>query len=229
MPDANTHFVLGNPLRPPFAEHLKVAVFATGCFWGSEKSFWRLPGVYSTAVGYVGGQTPSPTYEQVCSGRSGHAEAVHVVYDPVRISYADLLANFWQSHDPTQGMRQGNDAGSQYRSGIYCIEDVQQQLAERSRDAFQTVVPKKPITSEIKKIVPSEFHFAEDYHQQYLAKPGNRQYCSAQPLGLQLPDFKSWGGDLTEHAPKLPDWFWLKYGPQPGRTIAGPNEQITLS
>eukprot|EP00241_Pyramimonas_parkeae_P010678 CAMPEP_0114252226 /NCGR_PEP_ID=MMETSP0058-20121206/15720_1 /TAXON_ID=36894 /ORGANISM="Pyramimonas parkeae, CCMP726" /LENGTH=230 /DNA_ID=CAMNT_0001366139 /DNA_START=267 /DNA_END=959 /DNA_ORIENTATION=- len=228
MQVTNQHFITKNPIQPPFPENMKVAVFGTGCFWGTEKGFWRLPGVFSTAVGYTGGTIENPTYEQVCSGRTMHNEVVQVVYDPSKISYADLLRMYWQSHDPTQGMGQGNDRGTQYRSGIYFFDDEQKALAEASKAAYQKALGSRfpAITSEI--IPAPTFYYAEDYHQQYLAKPGARQYCSAQPTGVQL------GGDwvpadmAAAHAPKIPDSFWPESGPKPGCTINGPNVQFTL-
>jgi peptide-methionine (S)-S-oxide reductase len=187
MPVAARHEVLGTPLEPPFPDGLEVAHFGMGCFWGAERMFWRAPGVYSTAVGYAGGYTPNPTYEEVCSGRTGHNEVVQVVYDPARTSYDELLKVFWEGHDPTQGMRQGNDVGTQYRSGIYVHSEAQREAAERSREAFQKVLDQGgygPITTEI---VPApEFYYAEDYHQQYLEKVPNG-YCGLGGTGLSCP------------------------------------------
>ena len=181
------HFVNGHRLEPPFPDGLERAVFGMGCFWGAEKAFWALPGVYTTAVGYAAGHTPNPTYREVCSGLTGHAEAVLVVFDPKRIAYADLLKVFWESHDPTQGMRQGNDVGTQYRSGIYYATDAQRRAAEASRDAYQqrlTAAGHRPITTEIRPA--PEFYYAEDYHQQYLAKnPGG--YCGLGGTGVSCP------------------------------------------
>jgi len=184
------HAVLGTPLAAPPAEGQAEACFGCGCFWGAEKGFWRLPGVVTTAVGYAGGQLPSPTYEQVCSGRSGHAEVVRVVWDTAQVSFADLLKLFWECHDPTQGTRQGNDRGSQYRSAIYVDDPQLLALAEASRQAYQSALDaagRGPITTEITS--GQRFHFAEPYHQQYLAKPGSRPYCSAQPTGVPLGEF----------------------------------------
>src|SRR5205085_4524776 len=178
------HEVLGTPLSPPFPEGLERAVYGMGCFWGAERMFWRAPGVYSTAVGYAGGFTPNPTYEEVCSGRTGHNEVVQVVFDPTLTSYEELLRVFWEGHDPTQSMRQGNDVGTQYRSGIYWHSDAQRQAAERSRDAFQQVLSRSgfgPITTEI--LAAPEFFYAEDYHQQYLEKVPNG-YCGLGGTGL---------------------------------------------
>src|SRR4051812_45801369 len=171
------HTVLGTPLAGPFPEGTERAVFGLGCFWGAERKVWQLDGVYTTAVGYAGGYTKNPTYREVCSGETGHTEAVLVVYDPRKISYDDLLKTFWESHDPTQGMRQGNDAGTQYRSAIYTTTDAQRTAAAASRDAYQqalTAAGLRRITTEI--LVEPPFYYAEDYHQQYLAKnPGG--YC----------------------------------------------------
>src|SRR5215470_15623001 len=167
----NPHFVNHNRIEPPFPEGLEFAMFALGCFWGAEKKFWQQPGVYSTAVGYAGGSTPNPTYREVCSGLTGHAEVVQVVYDPRVVSYEDLLKVFWENHDPTQGMRQGNDHGTQYRSAIYTHDDEQRAAAEASRDAYAAALKADgfgPVTTEIKPA--PEFYYAEDDHQQYLAK-----------------------------------------------------------
>lgn len=177
MPVPDRHFVNGNPLKPPFPDTMEMAMFGMGCFWGAERKFWQLEGVYSTAVGYAAGVTPNPTYREVCSGMTGHNEVVRVVYDPKVISYEDLLKVFWENHDPTQGMRQGNDVGTQYRSGIYVYSDEQRKLAEASKQAYQEALQAKgysEITTEI--LDAPEFYYAEDYHQQYLAKnPGG--YC----------------------------------------------------
>ncbi len=186
IPVPESHFVSGAPLRGPFAANLRFAIFGMGCFWGAERCFWELAGVVSTAVGYAGGGTPNPTYREVCSGMTGHNEVVRVVYDPERISYEELLRVFWQGHDPTQGMRQGNDVGTQYRSGIYCFGGEQLAAAERSRATYAEMLGERgfgPITTEI---VPApEFYFAEEYHQQYLAKnPGG--YCGLGGTGVEL-------------------------------------------
>jgi peptide-methionine (S)-S-oxide reductase len=189
MPVADRHEVLGSPLQAPWPQGAEVAVFGMGCFWGAERLFWRLPGVYSTSVGYAGGFTPNPTYEEVCSGRTGHAEVVQVVYDPATISYEDLLKVFWENHDPTQGMRQANDVGTQYRSAIYTTTDEQRAAAEESRDAFAPVVRQAgrgQITTEIAPL--GEYYYAEDYHQQYLAPTKNPHgYCTHGPTGLTCP------------------------------------------
>ena len=181
------HFVNGNRIVPPFAAGLELAQFGLGCFWGAERIFWQTPGVYSTAVGYAGGDTPNPTYEEVCSGRTGHNEVVLVVFDPARTSYEEMLRVFWESHDPTQGMRQGNDVGTQYRSGIYVFDDAQRKVAEWSREMYQEVLDRGgfgAITTEIVDATP--FYYAEDYHQQYLGKnPGG--YCGLGGTGLSCP------------------------------------------
>jgi peptide-methionine (S)-S-oxide reductase len=184
------HEVLKTPLKPPFPEGLERAIFGMGCFWGEEKVFWEAPGVYTTAVGYAGGFTPNPTYEEVCSGRTGHTEAVLVVFDPAITSYEALLKLFWEGHDPTQGMRQGNDVGSQYRSAIYWENESQRVSAEASREAYQQVLTAAghgQITTEMKASDPVHpFFYAEDYHQQYLAKnPGG--YCGVGGTGVSCP------------------------------------------
>ena len=187
MPVPETHFVNGHRLQPPFPEGLQRAMFALGCFWGAERIFWKIPGVYSTAVGYAAGSTPNPTYREVCSGMTGHTEAVLVVFNPEAVRYEQLLKVFWESHDPTQGMRQGNDTGTQYRSGIYCYGDDQQRAAEASRDAFQKQLSAAgygTITTEI--LAAPEFYYAEDYHQQYLAK-NPQGYCGLGGTGVSCP------------------------------------------
>jgi peptide-methionine (S)-S-oxide reductase len=182
------HTVLGTPLLPPYPEGSERAIFGLGCFWGAERKFWQLDGVHTTAVGYAGGSTKNPTYKEVCSGATGHTEAVLVVYDPRKVSYADLLKVFWESHDPTQGMRQGNDVGTQYRSAIYATTDTQRAAADASREAYQKALTasghRGKITTEIAAEPP--FYFAEDYHQQYLAKnPGG--YCGLGGTGVSCP------------------------------------------
>jgi peptide-methionine (S)-S-oxide reductase len=187
IPTAETHFVNGRPLKGPHPEGLARAMFGMGCFWGVERMFWKLPGVWVTAVGYAGGETANPTYREVCSGHAGHNEVVLVTYDPARVSYEDLLRVFWEGHDPTQGMRQGNDVGTQYRSGIYVFDDAQRAAAEATREAFQTRLADAgygAITTEIREAPP--FYYAEDYHQQYLAKnPGG--YCGIGGTGVTCP------------------------------------------
>ncbi len=181
------HFVLGTPLRPPFPEGLVCAQFAMGCFWGAEKQFWQLDGVYTTAVGYAGGFTPNPTYEEVCSGRTGHAEAVLVVFDPGVISYNGLLQTFWEHHDPTQGMRQGNDVGTQYRSAIYYADEAQRAEAEASRDRYAPALREAGHGEITTELAPAgAFFYAEGYHQQYLAKNPNG-YCGLGGTGVACP------------------------------------------
>ena len=184
MPVPERHFVNGNPLKGPFPENLCQAVFALGCFWGAERVFWMLPGVYTTAVGYVAGFTSNPSYDEVCSGRTGHTEAVLVVFDPALVTYQELLKVFWESHDPTQGMRQGNDVGTQYRSGIYFFDDEQRDAAVKSQAAYGSTLQSAgltPITTEI--LLAGEFFYAEDYHQQYLAKNPSG-YCGLSGTGI---------------------------------------------
>jgi peptide-methionine (S)-S-oxide reductase len=187
VPVPERHLVLGTPLQPPFPEGLATAIVAMGCFWGAERKYWELPGVYTTAVGYAGGFTPNPTYEEVCSGRTGHTEAVLVVFDPAVVSYEEILRVFWESHDPTQGMRQGNDVGTQYRSAIYTVDDAQSSAVERSRAMFQERLHAAgfgPITTEV---APApEFFYAENYHQQYLARNPNG-YCGLGGTGVSCP------------------------------------------
>jgi peptide-methionine (S)-S-oxide reductase len=189
MPVSDRHEVLGTPLQGPWPAGAQVAVFGMGCFWGAERLFWTLPGVISTSVGYAGGLTSNPTYEEVCSGLTGHSEAVQVVYDPEKISYEDLLKVFWENHDPTQGMRQGNDVGTQYRSAIYTTSPEQLSTANASRDAFQPVVARAghgEITTEIREL--GTYYYAEDYHQQYLAPTKNPNgYCNHGPNGMTCP------------------------------------------
>ncbi len=183
------HEVLGTGLRPPYPAGTEIAEFALGCFWGEERTFWQTPGVVSTSVGYEGGFTPNPTYEEVCSGRTGHAETVRVVFDPAKVSYETLLKVFWESHDPTQGMRQGNDMGSQYRSAIFTQSPAQQEAAEASRDAFQDKLAAAGYGKITTEIVPAtEFYFAEAYHQQYLSDAKNPHgYCPDNGTGVSCP------------------------------------------
>ena len=188
IPTADTHFVLGTPLKPPFPDHLEQAVFGAGCFWGVERKFWELgDGIYTTAAGYAGGITPNPTYEEACSGRTGHTEAVLVVFDPAKITYEQLLKAFWEMHDPTQGMRQGNDVGTQYRSAIYTATPGHAKAAAASRDKYSDALLRSghgEITTEIAEAGP--FYYAEDYHQQYLAKNPNG-YCGIGGTGVTCP------------------------------------------
>ncbi len=181
------HAVLGTPLEPPFPKGLSTAVFGLGCFWGAERKFWEIEGVYTTAVGYAGGFTPNPTYSEVCSGRTGHSEVVLVVFDPEKVSYGDLLREFWEAHDPTQGMRQGNDAGTQYRSAIYYSDDEQRRAAEETRDAYEETLKRGGYGSITTEVAPSgPFYYAEDYHQQYLHKVPNG-YCGLGGTGVSCP------------------------------------------
>jgi peptide-methionine (S)-S-oxide reductase len=187
IPTADRHFVNGNPLKGPYPEGTRTAIFGLGCFWGAEKAFWKLPGVWVTAVGYAAGVTPNPTYREVCTGATGHNEVVLVVYDPAKITYGRLLKAFFEAHDPTQGMRQGNDVGTQYRSGIYVNDAAERKEAEAARDAYEVALKGRgygPITTEI--VDRPVFYFAEDYHQQYLAKnPGG--YCGLGGTGVSCP------------------------------------------
>ncbi|MGH7903007.1 MAG: peptide-methionine (S)-S-oxide reductase MsrA [Candidatus Dormibacteraceae bacterium] len=185
--DPGRHLVLGAPLAPPYPGGTEVAEFALGCFWGAERCFWRLPGMLTTAVGYEGGLTPNPTYEEVCSGGTGHAEAVRVVFDPARVAYPELLRVFWESHDPTQGMRQGNDVGTQYRSAIFTRSDEQMRAAERSRGLFQASLRAAGHGAVTTEVVPAgEFYFAEEYHQQYLFRNPDG-YCGLGGTGVACP------------------------------------------
>ena len=187
MPVPDTHFVNQHRLTPPFPDGLQRALFGMGCFWGAEKKFWSVPGVYSTAVGYAGGHTPNATYREVCTGMTGHNEVVLVVFDPKVVAYDDLLKVFWENHDPTQGMRQGNDVGTQYRSGIYYFDDAQRRAAERTRDAFQRRLKASGYGAITTEIVPApDFYYAEDYHQQYLAKNPDG-YCGLGGTGVTCP------------------------------------------
>ena len=182
--DPEPHFVHGRPTTPPFPENMEIAYFGMGCFWGVERIYWQIPGVYTTAAGYQGGVTPNPTYQEVCSGYTGHTEAVLVAYDPDVVPYGMLLKRFWEEHDPTQGMRQGNDRGTQYRSAIYWTTETQRKLAEASRDSYEqglAAVGKGPVTTEIREA--PEFYYAEDYHQQYLAK-NPYGYCGLRGTGV---------------------------------------------
>lgn len=184
----NRHWVHGRPLLPPFPEGLELALLGLGCFWGAERRFWQLEGVWTTAVGYAAGLTPNPSYEEVCTGMTGHNEVVRVVFDPARIGYAQVLKTFWESHNPTQGMRQGNDVGTQYRSGIYYTSEAQRLAAEASREHFAAALAANRRGTITTEILPApEFYYAEDYHQQYLAKnPGG--YCGLGGCGVAYPD-----------------------------------------
>ena len=187
MPVVNRHYVHGNPIKPPFPEGLEMALFGLGCFWGAERIFWHTPGVYSTAVGYAGGFTPNPTYEEVCTARTGHNEVVRVIYDPQKISYEGLLKIFWEAHDPTQGMRQGNDVGTQYRSGIYTCNAAQHAAATASLARYQEALQNSNLGKITTEVMPApEFYYAEDYHQQYLAKNPSG-YCGLGGTGVTCP------------------------------------------
>lgn len=220
---AERHGVLGTALKAPLSTSQQEALFGCGCFWGAEKGFWRLPGVICTAVGYAGGFTPNPTYEEVCSGRTGHTEVVRVVWDQNAIDFSDLLKLFWECHDPTQGMAQGNDSGTQYRSAIYVSSPEQLALANASRDRYQqllTAAGRGLITSEIAAEKP--FYFAETAHQQYLARPGSRPYCSARPSGVTLDGFDG-------AAYRLPPAVWSHYDWSiPHCVLRGDNTPIQL-
>src|SRR3954449_3266675 len=194
LPTAERHHVLGSPLKPPFPEGLQTAVFGLGCFWGAERVFWEAPGVYTTAVGYAGGVTPNPTYEEGCSGSTGHIEAVLVVFDPPKTSYEEMLRLFWENHDPTQGMRQGNDVGTQYRSAIYYADEAQHEAVEASKRLFNDKLAQAgygDISTEIAQA--GDFYYAEDYHQQYLAKNPNG-YCGIGGTGVSCPVGLAAGG-----------------------------------
>ena len=192
MPVPDAHFVNGNPLKPPFPKELTMALFGLGCFWGAERTFWQIEGVYTTAVGYAGGYTPNATYQEVCTGQTGHNEVVRVVFDLESVSYAHLLRVFWESHDPTQGMRQGNDVGTQYRSGIYAYDDTQLRAARTSRTTYEQALVqaghRRAITTEI--VDAPSFYYAEDYHQQYLAK-NPHGYCGLGGVGVDCPRWVS--------------------------------------
>ena len=187
LPVPAQHYVNGHRLQPPFPDTLQQALFGLGCFWGAERKFWQTEGVYSTAVGYAGGYTPNPTYQEVCSGLTGHNEVVLVVFDPARLPYSDLLRVFWESHNPTQGMRQGNDVGTQYRSGIYPFDDTQERMAQVSKQEYQRLLQRAGYGTITTEIVSSpDFYYAEDYHQQYLAKNPNG-YCGLGGIGVPYP------------------------------------------
>lgn len=239
--DGSRHYVLGTELTNVPEGH-EVAVFANGCFWGSEKGIWRFPfGITSTAIGYCAGFTPNPTYEEACSGRTGHTEGVKVVYDPSKISFVDVLRWFWEAHDPTSGMGQGNDRGTQYRSGFYYFNDEQKSLIEASKTAYEKALGgNRPITTEIAAAKEYDkygglWYYGEPYHQQYLAKPGARPYCSAQPQGVSVPNYDDWcpfdSDELKEkHRPKLPESFWKNHAPRKGCSVVNsPNEPIKES
>merc|ERR1719331_1509157 len=236
MPINARHVVLGTKMEEVPEGH-KGAVFANGCFWGSEKGIWRMPeGIYSTAVGYCAGFTPNPTYQEACSGQTGHTEGVRVVFDPEKISFVDILRWFWEAHDPTSGMGQGNDRGTQYRSGFYWFDEEQKALIEASKDAYEKALAaagkgRGKITTELAAASDYDqygglWFYGEGYHQQYLAKPGARPYCSAQPQSVSLPPFETWAPAGHEHhKPKLPESFWRQHAPGAGcRVVSAPNE-----
>lgn len=235
MKTAPRHFILKQPMEGPWPASYQVALLANGCFWGSEKGMWRLPGVHSTAVGYAAGYTPNPTYAEVCSAQTGHTEAVQVIFDPGRISFVDILRWFWESHDPTCGMRQGSDVGTQYRSGAYWFDDEQKELILASKAAYEEALG-RPITTECAGASDYDqygeaFYYAEAHHQQYLARPGARPYCSAQPQQVSLPPFESWcpsSALASKHAPRLPEAFWAKHGPKPHCVLKSPDAPIEV-
>ena len=205
--DVDKHAVLKTAIKSPREKGQEEAFFACGCFWGAEKGFWKLPGVITTAVGYAGGEIKTPTYKMVCSGSTGHTEVVRVLWEPTKINFSDLLKLFWECHDPTQGNRQGNDRGSQYRSAIYANTEQQIALALSSKNFYQEALTAQgfgPITTEIKK--EKTFYYAENYHQQYLAKPGSRPYCSAMPTGVSLKEFPNSNYKLNEKVWEEFDW-----------------------
>lgn len=235
---SDKHYVLKTPMKGPWPEGMQKFVFANGCFWGSEKGVWRLPnGIHSTAVGYAAGHTPNPTYEEVVTGQTGHAEAVQVIFDPKKIGLVDILRWFWEAHDPTQGMGQGNDRGTSYRSGLYYFDDDQRQLFEASKKAYEASLKKAgkgdgpKITTEIRAasdFPDGVFFYAEDYHQQYLAKPGARPYCSAQPQRVSVPPFAKWATPYLKEkfSVFLPESFWDKHAPKPHSVIKSSNSPI---
>eukprot|EP00300_Choanocystis_sp_HF-7_P022543 c21876_g1_i1.p1 GENE.c21876_g1_i1~~c21876_g1_i1.p1 ORF type:complete len:247 (-),score=27.23 c21876_g1_i1:63-758(-) len=222
------HYILNTPYRGPYPDGFESCVFATGCFWGAEKGFWKFPGVYTTAVVYAAGQVQNPSYEAVCTGRTGHTEGVLVVWDPSHVAFSDLLRQFWQCHNPTQGNRQGGDSGTQYRSGIYPTTEAQLRLSLASKQGYEGALLQNgfgPITTEIAPNQP--YFFAEEYHQQYLAKPKARPYCSAEPTLVSLPPFESWAPteDLENPLahPRLPEEYWARYAPTAHCVIRDPH------
>ncbi|CAE7606062.1 msrA2 [Symbiodinium natans] len=234
-----THYVLGTPMKGPWPAGTSKLVFANGCFWGSEKGIWRLPaGIFSTAVGYAAGFTPNPTYEEVVTGRTGHAEAVQVVFDPAKIDLVDILRWFWEAHDPTQHMGQGNDIGTQYRSGLYYFDEDQKELFLASKRAYQAALQAAGIHREVSTEIRDAsdfsdgvFYYAEDYHQQYLAKPGARPYCSAQPQQVSLPPFFEWATPSlrAKFGPRLPETFWKMHSPKPHSVVRSLDSPIEWS
>eukprot|EP00516_Mucochytrium_quahogii_P006580 CAMPEP_0203754370 /NCGR_PEP_ID=MMETSP0098-20131031/7973_1 /ASSEMBLY_ACC=CAM_ASM_000208 /TAXON_ID=96639 /ORGANISM=" , Strain NY0313808BC1" /LENGTH=241 /DNA_ID=CAMNT_0050645337 /DNA_START=72 /DNA_END=794 /DNA_ORIENTATION=+ len=226
--DGYRHFVLKTPIKGDFkAQGYEECVFGTGCFWGAEKQFFRFPGVITTAVGYAGAQDKNsePTYEWVCSGKSGHAEVVYVVWDPKKISFTDLVRLFLQQHNPTQKDAQGNDRGTQYRGALYYTTTDQKEIAEAAIAQYEKQIGKK-IQTEVKEL--DKFYYAEEYHQQYLARPGNRQYCSAAPLDINLKNYQEWLPEKFKqnYTPILGEDFWAKHAPKPHCVLREPNDKI---
>lgn len=225
MKIAEKHFILGTPMKGPWGPDKETLWVATGCFWGAEKGFWRLPGVVSTAVGYLGGHAEHPTYEEVCSESTGHCEGVQIVFDPAVINLTDILRYFFECHDPTQGDRQGGDRGARYRSAIFHSNPEQEALAHASKTAYEKAMGKVITT----QIAPApKFFYAEDYHQQYLAKPGSRPYCSAMPTGTVMPDTKLWVPDelQSKYEYKMPPAFWEEHHPSPHCVLRAPDAPI---
>lgn len=227
--EKDIHRVLGTKITGPFPENLAYVILATGCFWGSEKSFWRLPGVYTTAVGYSGGKAKKATYNEVCSGTTGHTESVLVVWDPAKLSIVDIVRMFLQCHNPTQVNGQGNDTGTQYRSAFYFNTDDQKRIGLAAIKSYEKSLGNRKIATEVKQVGMESFIYAEDYHQQYLASPGARKYCSAQPQEVNMEDAKNWVPEdlYTTYAPKLDDKFWAKHAPTFHCVLREPDEQIT--
>lgn len=220
------HRVLKTNFRGPFPAGTDSVIVATGCFWGSEKAMWRMPGVYTTAVGYAGGLTKNPSYEEVCSGRTGHTEAVLVVWEKNKLSFTDIVRMYLQCHNPTQVNGQGNDRGTQYRTALYYNTEAQKEIAEAAIKSYEKSLGGRKCATELKP--EQEFYYAEDYHQQYLASPGARKYCSAQPQNVQLQPAKTWLPDkyMSDFAPKLGEDFWEIYAPKPHCVVNDPHEQI---
>jgi len=227
------HRVLKTNFKGPFPDNTDKVVVATGCFWGSEKAMWRMPGMYTTAVGYAGGKTLDPTYQEVCSGRSGHTEAVLCVWDKEKLNFSDVVRMYLQCHNPTQVNGQGNDHGTQYRTALYYYTAEQKKVAEAAIASYEKSLGGRKIATELRQMKEDGegeviFYYAEDYHQQYLASPGARNYCSAQPQGVQLDPATEWLPNDLEEAfmPKLNEAFWNKYAPSPHCVLRDPHEQI---
>eukprot|EP00511_Aplanochytrium_stocchinoi_P005929 CAMPEP_0204822614 /NCGR_PEP_ID=MMETSP1346-20131115/800_1 /ASSEMBLY_ACC=CAM_ASM_000771 /TAXON_ID=215587 /ORGANISM="Aplanochytrium stocchinoi, Strain GSBS06" /LENGTH=233 /DNA_ID=CAMNT_0051948929 /DNA_START=276 /DNA_END=977 /DNA_ORIENTATION=- len=225
------HRILGTNFKGPFPEGTDSCVVATGCFWGSEKAMWRMPGMYTTAVVYAGGPTKDPTYQKVCSGNTGHTEAVLCVWETDKLSFTDVVRMYLQCHDPTQVNGQGNDRGTQYRTALYYNSDDQKRITEAAIASYEKSLGGRTIATELRALKPKgdvEYYYAEDYHQQYLASPGARQYCSAQPQGVQLENAERWlPEDLKgKYTPKLPEAFWEKHAPTPHCVLREPHEQF---